>query len=227
MRPPSQLLVPAVMSADVAVLIGARHAVVRTITGLRHPHRWVAEQGADAAAGALGSAVLWCLAAWIALGVGALVMQELSARAQRTPSRLTTWLLPQAAVRLAATLTGLGIAAAPLAASATPPPAPAPALGCDTSCVASLPALSSPASPRLPSLGLAPALAFGSHTYVVRPGDSLWQIAAGRLPPDARPRQISAAATRWWSANRAVVGPDPDLLHPGQVLSAPPPPEAP
>jgi hypothetical protein len=57
----------------------------------------------------------------------------------------------------------------------------------------------------------------------VSPGDSLWLIAARRLDPDATPAQVAAAWPRWYAANRAVIGDDPALIRPGQVLAAPPP----
>jgi hypothetical protein len=56
---------------------------------------------------------------------------------------------------------------------------------------------------------------------VVRAGDSLWRIAARHLDPLASPAQIAAAWPGWYAANRDVVGPDPGLIHPGQVLSRP------
>jgi len=56
---------------------------------------------------------------------------------------------------------------------------------------------------------------------VVRPGDSLWSIAAAHLPGDAS----VAATTRAWhelyDANRSRIGTDPDLIHPGQRLADP------
>jgi LysM domain len=59
--------------------------------------------------------------------------------------------------------------------------------------------------------------------HTVRPGDTLWGIAAAHLPPSAR---SLAAIDRYWrrvyGANRAVVGPDPDLIHPGTRLLVPP-----
>lgn len=58
---------------------------------------------------------------------------------------------------------------------------------------------------------------------VVRAGDSLWSIAARALPKSSADRQIAQAWPRWWSANRAVIGDDPDLIHPGAQLSAPGP----
>ena len=56
---------------------------------------------------------------------------------------------------------------------------------------------------------------------VVRPGDSLWSIAADSLGPARTSRAVAAAWPRWWVANRAVVGPDPDLIVPGQRLRPP------
>jgi nucleoid-associated protein YgaU len=53
---------------------------------------------------------------------------------------------------------------------------------------------------------------------VVRAGDSLWSIA--RTHPDA----TGSVDHRWraiWAANRDVVGDDPDLIIPGQVLRLP------
>jgi nucleoid-associated protein YgaU len=53
---------------------------------------------------------------------------------------------------------------------------------------------------------------------VVRAGDCLWAVAARDLGPRATDQQI---AQRWheiYAANRAVIGPDPDLVRPGQVL---------
>lgn len=56
---------------------------------------------------------------------------------------------------------------------------------------------------------------------VVRRGDSLWSIAARHLGPDPSEAEIAEAWPAWYAANREVIGPDPDLLLPGQVLHAP------
>lgn len=58
-------------------------------------------------------------------------------------------------------------------------------------------------------------------TVTVAPGDCLWSIAADHLPDGATDAEIAATWPRWYAANRDVVGPDPDLIHPGQVLTAP------
>jgi nucleoid-associated protein YgaU len=57
---------------------------------------------------------------------------------------------------------------------------------------------------------------------VVRPGDSLWRIAARSLRPRSSAPAIAAAWPTWWAANRSVVGPDPNLIVPGQRLRPPP-----
>ena len=59
--------------------------------------------------------------------------------------------------------------------------------------------------------------------HVVLRGDTLWDIAAAHLPADATDPQIAEACDRWYQANRDLIGPDPDLILPGQVLSPPAP----
>ncbi len=55
---------------------------------------------------------------------------------------------------------------------------------------------------------------------VVRHGDSLWSIAASRLGPGADAAAVAAASDRLYALNRGTIGPDPDLLRPGQRLIA-------
>lgn len=57
--------------------------------------------------------------------------------------------------------------------------------------------------------------------HVVRRGDSLWAIAAAELGPGAPDAAVAARWPQWYAANNAVIGPDPELLLPGQVLRAP------
>lgn len=57
---------------------------------------------------------------------------------------------------------------------------------------------------------------------VVRKGDSLWSIAARELGPSASAEAIAARWPDWYAANRHVIGNDPDLILPGQVLRIPP-----
>jgi resuscitation-promoting factor RpfA len=55
----------------------------------------------------------------------------------------------------------------------------------------------------------------------VRPGDSLWAIAARHLPPHATDTDIATAWPLWFDTNRARIGPDPHLIHPRTRLAVP------
>jgi nucleoid-associated protein YgaU len=62
----------------------------------------------------------------------------------------------------------------------------------------------------------------GAVRVVVRDGDSLWALAARELGPGASDEAIAARWPEWYAANRQVIGDDPDLILPGQVLRVPP-----
>ncbi|MGB3764400.1 MAG: hypothetical protein WA966_14390 [Ornithinimicrobium sp.] len=62
-----------------------------------------------------------------------------------------------------------------------------------------------------------------SAAVVVQRGDTLWAIASADLAPGASDAQIAAHWPRWYEANRLTIGPDPDLLLPGQILHPPTP----
>lgn len=101
-------------------------------------------------------------------------------------------------------LTACGVA---LAASVVPAHADAPASGAGL-----------PPQPVAAAAGMAPE----PQEVTVRSGDNLWDIAAERLAaPDASDAEIDRAWRGLWSANREVVGEDPDLLLPGQDLTLP------
>lgn len=59
------------------------------------------------------------------------------------------------------------------------------------------------------------------QSYTVRPGDSLWRIAAAHLPADASLAEIAEQWPRWYQANTDTIGSDPELIHPGQALDHP------
>lgn len=60
------------------------------------------------------------------------------------------------------------------------------------------------------------------RTVTVDPGDTLWTIAAEHLD-DPTSAAVARSWPRWFAANRDVIGPDPDLIHPGMVLVEPTP----
>ncbi|MGY1706337.1 LysM peptidoglycan-binding domain-containing protein [Geodermatophilus sp. SYSU D00697] len=109
----------------------------------------------------------------------------------------------------------------PDAAPAPVPSTPAPSTPVPSTPVPSTPAPSAPASPD-PAPDW-PLPAPGDH--VVLRGECLWDIAAGHLRSDSgrepTAAEIVPAVHAWWQANAAVIGPDPDLLLPGQVLHPP------
>lgn len=56
---------------------------------------------------------------------------------------------------------------------------------------------------------------------VVQPGDSLWTIAARHLGLDASDTMVAESWPRWYETNKKVIGKDPQLLQPGQILHPP------
>ncbi|KRC66473.1 hypothetical protein ASE12_17880 [Aeromicrobium sp. Root236] len=70
-------------------------------------------------------------------------------------------------------------------------------------------------------VGSVPATAGAAPAVVVRPGDTLWAIAARSLPAGATDAEIARACARWHAANRDVIGDDPDLIFPKQRLVPP------
>lgn len=77
-----------------------------------------------------------------------------------------------------------------------------------------LPLPDRPLSPRDPRTPVA-------ERVRVRPGDSLWRITAARLPRTAGAGRIAEGVDRLYRLNRDRIGPDPNLLRPGQVLRLP------
>lgn len=105
---------------------------------------------------------------------------------------------------------------APLgAASADERPSPSPA-------ISGLPLPDRPAGPAHPHQE--PALPH-PRTVVVHAGDCLWYLAAADLAAGASAARVTA---RWHTIHRLnaeVIGPNPDLIRPGQRLVLPPVPQ--
>jgi len=211
------------------------------------PAPWDAGTAVVAAAATGGAAV----AAWLALGALVSTLTLLRGRHRRPAlvpvavHRATALLL---GVSLAA---GATAAAAPVAAPTSPaastaPASTAPQPAAGTPAVAGLdpawrppepapvpdpgwrPTTAPAAPPRTVAEPIDPVLLTGrhqppdqQHVITVRRGDTLWDLAARRLGPGASDAEVAVEWPRWYAANREVVGPDPDLLLPGQQLVPP------
>lgn len=202
------------LSALVAAVLVATEAVRRLVTpslgtlarSLGHQSRpWEQLPFETALAGCFAAALSlawgWLLLCGVAVTVDALRRGGGAASTGASPVlRCPPWVR---ALVLAAL--GLAVGTGPALADA-PGDAPTPAPGL--------------AGLGLPDRVVSPATAPHRHPVLVRPGDSLWAIAARRLPPAAGDEAVDRAWRRWASANRDRVG-DPDLIFPGTVLRVP------
>lgn len=88
-----------------------------------------------------------------------------------------------------------------------------------------------PARRAMPSVDLLSSRPVAGRTVdehvVVRRGDTLWDIAARHLGPSTSAEEVAREWPRWYAANRHVIGDDPDLLKPGQLLTPPDSPASP
>ena len=168
----------------------------------------------DAVAGGAAVAAALLVLTWFAVSLaGALVATarcRLDGSRPPEPSGPGRSGAPRLVRRLAALLLGAGVAAAPAtvlwapAASASGPAADRPLAATS---------VDRPAAP--------PPATAGPPAVRVRPGDSLWVIAARHLGADPPDAAVARAWPRWHQANRGLIGADPDLLVPGQLLHPP------
>ena len=139
-----------------------------------------------------------------------------TAAGHRTGVRMAAWIAPPGWRAAAATCLGLAVAAGVGVAGAGS------ASGADVgSGDARLDGLRLPDRPVGDLAPAAPRTAASMRTVTVAPGDSLWTLAAATLRPGAGDARVDRAWRNWYSANRRTIGPDPDLLLPGQRLIAP------
>jgi hypothetical protein len=205
------------------------HAVVpgpaELVLAATDPQRLADAGGADALVLCLAGALATAVWAWGVLGLLLTAAGSLPGALGAAGRLLSRALLPACLRRGAALVLGVGIGlGGPLltgAAAATP---------ASVAATTGIPAI--PDWPVAPEPGAPPAVPdrpapHPAGAHVVVRGDCLWTIAARRLEADAgRPPsdgEIATAVQAWWHANAGLIGPDPDLLLPGQVLQAPRP----
>lgn len=158
--------------------------------------------------------------------------------ATRGQAARATWGLPQAGARLILAGCGVALTAGVSIGAANADAGPAMTDRTSTSSDRLVEGLPLPGRPTLPAArradtpapperSLAPAArpgpAAGSRggPVQVAAGDSLWAIATRSLPDDASNGEIAATVTELHRINRRVIGPDPDLILPGQVVTLP------
>lgn len=117
-------------------------------------------------------------------------------------------------------------AAASAAAARSAPPIDAPRSGAAAASSAVPAAGWTPSRPRqravaAPGLVTSGAARAEGTEVVVHRGDTLWDLVAAHLGPDASEAEVAMAWPHWHAANRSVIGDDPDQLLPGQVLTVP------
>jgi nucleoid-associated protein YgaU len=181
----------------------------------------------DAVVGPVAAGGALLVLGWLALALSVEVVAQaraaaMAGRPRRLADRPAAWLrgrppvgAPLAVRRLAAALLGVALAAGPAVAhAAVDRPAGGPG---HRSAAPAAPG----ASPDRPAGGTS-GPADTRPLVVVRSGDTLWSLAAARLGAGSdHDPAVAAAWPRWWRSNRAVIGRDPDLIRPGQVLHAP------
>ncbi|MFN2319958.1 MAG: LysM peptidoglycan-binding domain-containing protein [Dermatophilaceae bacterium] len=190
---------------------------------------------------AMSAAAALVLLLWVTTGLLASVVATLPGPLGELSARMRDTIAPQAVRRWAALLLGVAVvsACAPGAAvasevrsvrtldhsAASPAPAPLwlePAqVSADS---APAPEWTPPpirAQPPVTLTASRPAAEDQAIEVTVRRGDTLWDLAAAYLSPDATDAEVATAWQQWHAENRDVIGPDPDLILPGQVLTVP------
>lgn len=201
----------------------------------------------DALISATAAVAAWLVLGWLLVASGAAVLAEAPGAVGRCGEVLAQRLAPSLLRRLARVALGVAVVGGPLVATGSAALAVSPAGS--VTITTSAPALGPLAHGRA-TKGPAAAgdCATGDRAWtpdrpattggrsvarprpersqrapvVVRRGDTLWDIAASRLSPGASNAAVARSWPRWYAANRAAIGGNPDLLRPGTRLDPPP-----
>ena len=247
----SQIRAGVLVLADVAAIRMLYPDWRHIAAGVRDPGAWIERAGGDAVVSTAAATALWLVAIWLGLALLAVLAGSLPGTPGAIARTVAEAAVPAILHRVIAGVLGVGVLAAPAAALASPGPSPTSSVSSVSATLTSpLPAPSWPtaaggarpngATPDWPS-NAEPTPAPGgatappaaqddrlqppavSESVVVRPGDSLWVIAATRLGRSASDAQVAVAWPRWYGTNRIEIGSDPNLIRPGQILQSPRP----
>lgn len=181
------------------------------------PQQFTRAAGADRVAVVLVGVLLWILCGWLTLAVACCAGAALPGRSGRTFSRIGPLISPRLVRRALGLAVGVSLAPAVAQNAVASPPAYA---------VVAVTELPQDDSVFLETAGVdwpvQPATPDSATTIAVHPGDCLWSLVESHLGYGATIAEISSEVDRWWDANAEVIGADPDLLIPGQVLVVPP-----
>ncbi|TFV52298.1 LysM domain-containing protein [Blastococcus sp. TF02A-35] len=220
------------MAAVAALLVALSPSAGASVAALGRPQATADAAGADALVLHVVGLLAWAVWAWGAVGLALTAASALPGLAGGLASGVLRRVLPAGARQAAALALGIGLGVAPpVLATAVVWAAPAAAAAEEP-----VPGAGVPDWPGAPS----PTVAHAGHDagslpdwpqapvageHVVVRGDCLWDIAERRLADASgtapAPADVARAVRAWWQANADVVGPDPDLLQPGQVLRPP------
>ena len=186
---------------------------------------------------AAGAAVAWWLAAGLATAAGCAGARALGRRwsaGERFVARHAPAIVRRGLALAAGAGLGLVSGVVPATAQSTDPPAD---IGWVATQVVTTPSPTTPPTPTptptaspatTPAVTTAAAAATpgtastaSTAQITVRPGDSLWKIAAAHLPAGATAADTAVAWPRLYETNRAVIGANPNVIRPGQVLTLP------
>lgn len=216
--------------ALLAIALGALTPDFAELTAaLASAQRTADTLGPDALVAAAAGLLAWAVWAWGAVGLLLTAGAALPGLLGAVSRVLLHVVVPAGARRSAALVLGVGVGvAAPLLPALPGAGSPGVAMAAPAAPVPDWPTETPTGTPSEAAAPDWPAQTGGARHVVVR-GDCLWHLAAGdlRAGQDRAPTEaeIATAVHAWWSANADVIGPDPDLLLPGQVLQLPTSPE--
>lgn len=182
--------------------------------------------------GDLTTGMLLAMGAWLLLAglVGAAT--SIPGPVGRAAGVAWAWLVPRAVRAALAAAVGIGAATTPVWAAGQPAvDSGAVTTGADQVPLVTRPTTQgrwSPSTPLRSAMSPAPRSESAStdrpaQTVTVQHGDSLWALAARGLGPGSTDAEVAAEWPRWYALNRTTIGPDPDLLVTGTVLTVPTP----